>query len=126
MKYLSQYMEAKQTKAFKKAGAFFAFSTKQFDEAKKEGIKYTNLGGGLICDKVKADTLIAELETIYKNCIREDIKDNGLSGIVLRELNNHEAYYTGDIESTAEALEDYPVTNEDIMRVFENKNTVLK
>jgi hypothetical protein len=36
MKYLSQYMEARQTEAFDKAKAFFAFGQNQFDEKKQE------------------------------------------------------------------------------------------
>lgn len=122
MKYLSQYMEAKQTTAFNKAGAFFAFSNKQFNEARKEGVKYTNMGGGMICPKDTADTLAEELHTIYIDSIAEDIKDNGLNAIIRRELNNHEAYYTNDTTSTAEALSDYPITEADIIRVFHNKN----
>lgn len=38
MKYLSDYTNEKQTQAFDEAGAFFAFSQKQFNEAKKEGV----------------------------------------------------------------------------------------
>jgi len=39
MKYLTNYIEEEQTEALNRAGAFFAFSDKQFDEAKKEGVK---------------------------------------------------------------------------------------
>ncbi|WP_442806907.1 DUF7659 family protein [Vibrio crassostreae] len=35
MKYLSHYIQAKQTQAFNEAGAFFAFSNKQLDGEKK-------------------------------------------------------------------------------------------
>ena len=33
----------------KKYGAFFAFGNAQFDEQRKEGVKYASLGAGLIC-----------------------------------------------------------------------------
>ena len=130
MKYLSQYMEGRQTIALRKAGAFFAFSQEQLQEGKKktnakEGTKFRNLNGGLICPVNTSNALVEELKTIYKECIQEDIKDNGLTAIVLRELNNHEAYYTGDIESTVDALKDYPVTTPNILSVFNNKNTIL-
>lgn len=124
MKYLSQYMEERQSAAFKTARAFFAFSNKQFDEAKEEWEKYVNLWGGLICPKSTAKTLIESLDTIYKDCIQEDIKDNWLNAIIRRELNNHEAYYTWDITSTVEKLSDYPVTAEDIRKVFHNQNFI--
>lgn len=130
MKYLSEYMEERQTKAFDKAGAFFAFGKEQLEKGKaKSGITdnkdLTQLGAGLICPKATADTLIEELNNIYKECIEEDIKDNGLNAIIRRELNNHEAYYTRDISSTVEALQDYPVSEKDILNVFNNKNYEL-
>ena len=40
MKYLSDYMEHKQTALFKETGAFFAFSNKQFAESKNPKVKY--------------------------------------------------------------------------------------
>jgi len=125
MKYLQDYMTERQNKAIDEAGAFFAFSNKQFDEVKKDGIKYVDVGGGLICNKETADKLAKELKTIYNNSIKQDVKENGLSKIVLRELNNHEAYYSGNTESTCEALDDYPVTKEQILKVFRNKNFVI-
>lgn len=122
MKYLQDYMNDRQTKAFDKAGAFFAFSTKQFDEQKKPDTVYVNGPAGMICPKDTLDTLITELDTIYKDSIAQDISENGLSAIILRELNNHEAYYTNDIENTANALSEYHITVEDIRKVFKNKN----
>jgi len=118
MKYLSEYMGEKQTLAFNRADAFFAFSDKQFEEAKKEGIKYVSLGAGLICNSTKAKTLTQELDTIYTEAIQEDVQDNGMRSVIDRELANHEAYYTRDIESTVEALKDYPCTIEEILKVF--------
>ena len=41
MKYLSHYIQDKQTQAFNEAGAFFAFSNQQFDEAKKDSVSST-------------------------------------------------------------------------------------
>lgn len=119
-------MNERQTIALEKAGAFFAFSTKQFEEKKVAGVTYVNGPAGMICRKDSIDTLLAELKTIYEESIQQDIAENGLNAIIRRELNNHEAYYTGDIESTADALEDYPVTTDDILAVFRNKNHVLE
>lgn len=126
MKYLQEYIEEAQTQAFNKAGAFFAFSNKQFDEAKKEGIKYVSMGAGLICPKENADTLAKELDEGYKLGIAQDIAENGREAIVKRELNNHEAYYTGDTTSTIEALSEYKtITPEDINHIFRNKNYII-
>ena len=128
MKYLSQYMERKQTEALDKAGAFFAFSDKQFDEQKdpsRQRTDYTNAGMGMICPKDTIKTLLTELDTIYKNSIEQDIAENGLEAIIRRELDNHEASYTGSTEDTERALADYPVTADDIKKVFHNKNYKL-
>jgi len=126
MKYLQEYIEEAQTKAFNKAGAFFAFSDKQFDEQKKEGVEYVSMYAGLICPKENTDTLHTELENIYKAGIEQDIAENGREAIVKRELNNHEAYYTGDTTSTIEALSEYKtITPEDINHIFRNKNYII-
>ena len=118
MKHLSDYVEENQTKAFRKADAFFAFSDAQFEEGTKEGIKYISLGGGLIANREKAEQLIKELDQIHKNGITQDIKENGKKNIIIRELANHEAYYTGDIESIKDALQDYDIKDAEILAVY--------
>ena len=62
MKYLTNYIEEAQTMSFDRAGAFFAFSNKQFDEKKVDGVKYINCGAGLICPKDKVEQLMKELK----------------------------------------------------------------
>lgn len=116
-------MNDRQTKALDKAGAFFAFSQKQFDESKKPGVTYVNGEMGLICPKDTYVTLLRELHNIYLDSITEDLAENGAQAIIIRELNNHEAYYTGDITSTIEALSDYPypITIDAIQKVFKDK-----
>jgi hypothetical protein len=126
MKYLQDYINEKQTAALEKAGAFFAFSTKQFEEQKKKGVTYVNGPAGMICPKNTIESLMQDLKNIYKDGIQQDIKENGLEAIIKRELNNHEAYYTRDIETTVEALSEYPVTRDEILAVFRNKNYQLE
>ena len=126
MKYLSNYMEDRQTKAIDKAKAFFAFSDKQVEEGKaKQGltddIKLVSVGSGLICPKDTAKTLIKELDTIYKNSIKQDVEENTKDGVIKRELYNHEAFYCGEIEQTVDALQDYPLTVEDIQKIYQGE-----
>lgn len=125
MKYLSQYTEAGISEAMNKAGAFFAFSNSQFDEAKKEGVKYVSLGMGLICPKENVYTLLKEINEVHRKGIEQDIADNGLVGIIKRELNNYECYYTGNTKEAENALSDYPIKAEDIRKVFHNKNYII-
>ena len=118
MKYLSNYTEALQTELFNKLGTFFAFSNKQFDEGKKEGVKYVSLGAGIITPKGSAKELMDGLEAINKQGIEQDIKENGIDKIIERELYNHECFYTGDISDCVDRLDDYPVTTEQIRSIY--------
>ena len=126
MKYLAQYMEEKQTLAFEKYGAFFAFDNKQLKEEAVKGVEYMNMGGGMVAPINNCKALHEELDKIYKESIKQDISENGLEQIILRELNNHEAYYTGDTGSTIEALSSYPITVDNIEKLFNNKNYKIK
>jgi len=118
MKYLSDYMEAKQTELFNKTGTIFAFSQKQFEEGRKDNVKYVNLGQGMLTEKPFVKEVINGLDKIYKDSIKQDIKENGKDKIILRELQNHEAFYVGNIEDTVHKLEDYPFTEDDISHIF--------
>ena len=120
MKYLSNYIEDAQSAAFEKNGAFFAFSDKQLSEKKVEGVKYVSLGSGLICPKENADKLHSELTQIVKDGVKQDVEENGIEKIIERELANHEAYYTGDLDDTLEALSCYDelVTEEIVAEIY--------
>jgi hypothetical protein len=119
MKYLQDYIEDKQSEAFEKAGAFFAFNQDQFLEKRVEGVKYTLFENmGLFCRKDKADWLMKELERIGEQGIQQDIKENGIDNIIKRELYNHEAFYTMSIAQTKDSLEEYNIPVERIKKVF--------
>jgi hypothetical protein len=115
MNYLSHYVESQQSELFKSTGAFFAFSNKQFDEHKIEGIKYASMGSGMICPKESVKDLRNGLDSIYKSGIEADIKENGIKAIIHRELANHECQITSDISDAVDNLIDYPgITRETI------------
>jgi len=118
MKYLHEYMEDAQTQLFKRMGSFFAFSNSQFDEAKKEGVTYTDMGAGLICPKENALELSKGLEDISKKGIAQDIAENGKEAIIKRELYNHECFYTMDYSDCVDKLEDYDFSIDDIKKVY--------
>ena len=118
MKYLSNYTDEAILEAIKNAGAFFAFSDKQFNEAKTEGVKYASLFGGLICPVENAKKLLDDISTAHENGVKQDITENGIDNIIIRELANHEAYYTGDITSTVDALACYNVSEQAVRDVF--------
>ena len=122
MKYLSDYMEEKQTALFNKTGTIFAFSQKQFDEQAIKGKQYSRIGQGMLTQKGNEMKVIETLEKIYQQAIIQDLKENGIKGVIQRELENYEVYYTNDLEPAMEALKDYPeITQKDIIKVYQRK-----
>lgn len=118
MKHLRNYVEEEQTKLFNKTGTFFAFSDKQLNESRKENVEYVSLGYGMICPKENAKEVISGLEAISKKGIAADIKENGISAIIHRELGNHEAQITGEVEDTMSSLCGYGVTEEQVKEEY--------
>ena len=114
MRYLSDIIEEAQTQVFNDTGAFFAFSSKQFDEQKVEGVVYVNTGSGLLCPRGKEEELNRRLVKIAQEGFITDIEENGKKGVIHRELGNHEYSYTHDITATIEALSGYPITETEI------------
>lgn len=91
----------------KECGVFFAFSNQQFDENKtplQEGEKYVDIGAGGFIPKSKLGNWLDGLSLIEKVFIDDIEKNNLRESYILYELNNHEAFYTGSIESTFESL----------------------
>ena len=121
MKYLSEYTEDKTTKLLNECGAFFAFSMDQFNKAKVEGVKYVNGGMGLICPKEHIKAVREGVDKIHLEGIKQDLAENGKEGIIIRELNNYECYYTGDVEDCVDALKAYKIDQEEIEAVFNNQ-----
>ena len=123
MKYLSDYIEKPQEALFKKLGAFFAFNKHQLEASAKKGVKYTNLGAGTICPRENAKALVDGYNEIVKKGIEADKKDHTAEHIIVRELDNHEAFESWDIEDTVNKLKDYGqgFSREDIQEVFNSK-----
>lgn len=120
MKYLSDYTEDLLSEAFKKNGAFFAFSDDQLNEKKVDGVEYASMGMGLICPKDNCKQMRADILEIGKLGREMDVAENGRDKIIERELYNHEAFYTMDIEDTFNVLECYGITENEIRVVYNN------
>ena len=122
MKYLSHYMNSGQSVLFKEKKVFFAFSQKQLNEGIEKhnlkGVKLINLGQGMFCPKINAKSVLTALDGIYRLAIEQDLKENGKEKVILRELRNHECFYTGDITDCVEKLSDYPINKEEIKNVY--------
>ena len=126
MKYLTHYMEAKQTELMGRTKAFFAFGEDQMREAKKnlsigDDVVLVSMPSGMIVPKENAEELHKGLEQIYLDSIKEDKAENGKDGIILRELENYESFYTGCIREAVNALDNYGYTEDEIRKVFNEK-----
>lgn len=104
MKYLSDYTEQAQRLSFERHGAFFAFGQKQFNEQRREGVDYVNMGMGLLCPETNVQQLIEELDQVYKQAVSLDVSENGAQKIIEREYFNHETQLTGDKTDMIRAL----------------------
>lgn len=117
MKTRTSYLEKGMNEALAMNGAFFAFSKDQFYEKSKPDVEYTHIGLGLHCPIKNVTVLLDQLKQNKTNAVEQDIKENGIDNIIMRELSNQEYGYTFDISDTLEALTDYNVTAEQIKRI---------
>ena len=127
MKYLSQIMEYRQNKLFAKNKVFFAFSNDQFKEGIKthkikKSTKIVNMGQGMFCPSDNVKEVIDHLDLIYKESINEDMLQ-GKEKVILRELCNHECFYTGDPTDCIEKLSDYPITTDEIYNIYRKNHS---
>lgn len=123
MKYLNDYIEDAITEAMDKAGAFYCFGQKQFNKQKQKGVKYVSLGAGLVSPKETYEELLESMGNIIDEGRKQDLKENKRRGVVMRELNNREAFYTGDINETVEALEPYNIKRAYVLEVYNTEKS---
>ena len=113
--------EARQTVLFKAVGLFFAFSAEQFSANKtalKEGEKYASIGMGGYLPIGNVNQFLSGMADINA-WFRAEINQNKETrrALIAYELSNHEAYYSGSIDSTADAL-GADFTRAEIQKVF--------
>ncbi len=115
MKSLQDYIEQGQTELFDTLGAFFAFGDEQFNEKKKEGVRYVSMGYGLIAPKENAKTLKEGIDNEYKRGIELRLKEYGLHRIAQYELGNYESQISMDYSTAHDVLKDYGITDEQMV-----------
>ena len=127
MKYLEDYTTEAKTALFERMGVFFAFSKSQVEEGlakiKKQGLllegeKVLSMSSGTFLPTKNKDQFLKEIETIQTIGIASDIAENGIPAIIKRELGNHEAQITGDIQRTFESLDGYEITMEQVEAAY--------
>ena len=109
-----QDLDAKMSEIFRRHSVFFAFSAGQYQEQARPGTKYVHCGAGMVCPEGHVAEMTAEIEAAIKAFHAADLAENGKTKIIWRELANHEAQITHDINDTAGALEVYGITREEV------------
>lgn len=104
-----------------KCHLFWAFSDEQFNEGKAKhplvgDEKYVAIGAGGYMPKRYLDTWIEGTKVIDR-WRKAEIKRAKAEEVILYELNNYEAFYTGEIDDAMEVLGDN-YTREEVMAVY--------
>ncbi len=116
---MTTFIQDKQTKLFNELGVFFAFSNKQFDEQKQDGVEYcTVLGSGDCVPKQNASEFAKRLAAIHSEGREKELAEKGIDKIIEEQLVNHECFYTGDITDAVEALAGYEVTHDQVLTIY--------
>ena len=111
---LTKERQAKHTELFDRVGLFWAFSTEQFTEGKTkhpvtDGQKYLSIGMGgyfpgqnMQAYKDGMDELSA-----WEKQAKKELKESRAESekAILYELNNHECFYTGEIDDVVDLFE---------------------
>ncbi len=123
MKSISEIKQEEETKIselIKNCSVFFAFSKKQFEEGMtplQDGEKYNRIPGGGFIPESKFKDFMGGLDAIEEWYKAQVVENNVRRDLIAYELENYEAYYTGCIESTLEALGD-DFTPEEVVQVY--------
>jgi len=114
-----EFTEQPLSDLYAKHGVFFAFSTKQFEEGRKEGVKYTAVFSGCLCPSENVNQFLEEMEQIVDEAAKKRLDKYGLDAIIEYELSNYECYYTGDLSDALDVLHpSYNATIDDVRRVY--------
>lgn len=119
MKYteLKKELSEKVQKLHDKTGVFWAFSNDQFKEGAKDAESVTKIGMGGFVPSVNYQELATQTKRLYQ-WFNEEVKKLEPEKVILYELANHEAWYTGDITDAYEVLKDYGYTPEQVQKVL--------
>ena len=116
--------EKKYTVLSDKVGLFWAFSNEQFAEGKAKnpiakGEKYTSIGAGGYLPSKNVQAFIDGQKAIEK-WRKAAVKSAKADKVILYELNNYEAFYTGGIDDAMEVLADLGYSREQVREVYNN------
>lgn len=113
----SDYANDAMTALFAETGVIFAFDKETFDKKKTKNTEYVRVGVGYIVPTSQAKYFVDSLAAISERSREIDVKENGIIGIIQRELVSFECEYTREIEEISEYLNSYGITKKQIQDV---------
>lgn len=110
----------KQTEMFNRYGVIFAFSDKQFEQQRKQGMEYISAGCGMLVPQDNEDLVFAELEALRQRKGEEMRSNVPREQYIFDALNNYECFWTGDVDNALEdALNYYPdCSYDEVFRIY--------
>lgn len=94
-------------------GVIYAFSDKQFEENRVEGVKYVSMDGGVLIPKKNLDKVLGGIKDIRLANIKLNKEEFSKEDIIWTEACNHE----GCIDSTIDSLVGYGYSDEEIQKL---------
>ena len=114
---IQKEFEQEQTKLFEKFGVFFAFNTEQFKEGAKGEKHFSYIGLGTYLPTKNVKSFLKEYRSL-QSWLELAVKYTDPEKTILYELQNHEAFYTGEIYDTMKVLADYGYTEKQVKEVY--------
>lgn len=123
--------QLKYDELFKAVDLFWAFGESQWNEGKKahpvdEGFKYVSIGMGGYFPGQNKQTYIKGMDAInaWEKQENAELKKNRdeIEKAILYELNNHEAFYSGEIDDVIDLFKGV-YTTEQIRKVYRKYQT---
>ena len=104
----------------KEYGVFFAFSTAQYEERRKEGVEYVPYIGGMLIPKHHYKEFLEKLNKLFKDAKQAKRNLRSKDKFIYEKLADHEAWYDGEYMRAFEDIRYvYPeCTEEDLRRVY--------
>lgn len=119
--------QERYNKLFEDCQVFWAFSNEQLKAGiealkLKKGEKVSPIDGGGFLPKKNVDKLIAGLKEI-KAWKKQAMQEVDATEAILYELNNHECFYSDDIENAMSILSSMGYTREQVAKVHRRYQT---
>lgn len=120
---LEREHQERMSAVFDKHGIFWAFSDEAFEEKRKPNVEYVGVIGGGCCPKSNVKAFYLDFANLQEERKKAFQSNTTMDEVIVRELANHECYYTGDYSVILEVVKmAFPeCTLEDLASVYKRE-----